>query len=221
MKGTLCALLALCSAASAVEATSAQPSPQAPQEIPYFDMNIFSISYAWMKDCNNGLSVDELMGATLTLGQTFGETGDSYHSWYGRTGYLFGRESYPTYYASDSVRCEQSIIPVILGYTYHYKCTEELSTYVGAHAGFHYSKTHKKSSETFIRRIRSHTKFAPTVGLDFGATYKINKRISWNIGVNIDTSFSLYKEHNCVGFADISRENALTTTLHTGILVTF
>lgn len=232
--GTLCALLALSATAYAVDsATPAPAMPQEPMEKPYFDMNLFSVSYAWMKDINNGLSVDNLYGGTLMLGQSFGENSQYYHTWYAKTGYLFGKGSSittlntPTAYAAS--RCEQSIIPVTIGYTFNYKWLDQMSTYVGAQAGFHYSKTHKKaasidtsdSSWSEEARQRTHTKFAPTLGLEVGATYKFNKRISWDLGVNFNTTLSINKEKTDPGSAEISTKTAFTTTFHTGILITF
>lgn len=240
MKGALFALMALGAATHAADTASpALTMPQTPQEKFYFDMNLFSVSFAWMKDVNNGLTVDDLMGGTLSLGQSFGETDRYYHTWYARTGYLFGRDSFLTNtYKSTRPQIypgkysyEQSIIPVTLGYSFHYKWTDHLSTYVGAQAGFYYSKTYKKVGANYRYYLnqdqltplsvkRSHTKFTPTIGLELGVVYKFTKRISWDTGVNFNTTFNLIKEGGTIQ-PIYTKEDAFTATVHTGILITF
>lgn len=219
IKGIICAMVAFGAAAHAAGTVdSAQILPQQTPEKPYFDMNLLTVSYAWMMDINSGLTINNVMGGTITAGQSFGETSQSYHTWYAQTGYLFGKgsEEMDTYYGA---RLEQSIIPVLMGYTYHYKLTEQLSAYAGAQAGFYYSKTHKSVENNFIRV--THTKFAPTVGVEVGATYKLSKRVSWDIGVQLNNTFSLDKETDDHFDIGTTSKNAVTTTIHTGILFTF
>jgi len=241
IKGTLCALLSCCAASAADTAAPALTTPQPPMEKPYFDMNLVNVSFAYMKDVNNGLSVDDLAGGTLSLGQSFGETSRYYHTWYARIGYLFGRDSFLTnVYKGDIPRTfpgkysyEQSIIPITLGYTFHYKWTDRLSTYVGAQAGFHYSKSYKKVGASGFRTIvdagmeytspsrkDGHTSLSPTLGLELGIVYKFNKRISWDTGVNFNTTFNLVKEGRTFE-PTYTKEDSFNATFHTGILFTF
>ena len=238
IKGALCALLSCCAANAADTAAPAPTMPQQPEEKLYFDMNLVNVSFAYMKDVNNGLSVDDLAGGTLSLGQSFGETSRYYHTWYARTGYLFGKDPYTItekheYPAGggyvDGYRCEQSIIPVIWGYNFHYKWTDHLSSYIGAQLGFHYSRTYKTSNSSMkspesngdVWSKTRHTKFAPTFGLEAGASYKFNKRASWNIGINFNTTKDLYKEKQVSVDAEVSKKTAFSATIHTGILITF
>lgn len=224
----LCAAMALGAASYAVDTPASAPA--APQT-PYFDMNRVSVSYAWMTGLSDGLTVDNLMGGTLSLGQSFGETEQYYHTWYAQTGYLYGRDSFVTSYQytngdKSGYRFEQSIVPITLGYTFHYKCSDQLSAYVGAQAGAYYSKTKKTSGDIakdkwISIKKDSHTKFAPTLGVEVGAAYKISKRLTWDLGVNFNTTFSLYKEHECVGYSDVIKKDVVTATLHTGIVFTF
>lgn len=237
IKGTLCALLSCCAASAAA---SALTMPQQPEEKLYFDMNLVNVSFAYMKDVNNGLSVDDLAGGTLSLGQSFGETDRYYHTWYARIGYLFGRDSFLTNVTKTSqpqilpgkYSYEQSIIPVTVGYTFHYKWTDQLSTYVGAQTGFHYSKSYKKVGANYHYYLNdedklepltvkdNHNSFSPTLGLELGAVYKFNKRLSWDIGVNFNTTFNLIKEGGTIQFVH-TKEDAFSATFHTGILLTF
>lgn len=242
MKRVLCALLALGFAAQADDAEApALTLPSEPEVTPYFDMNILDVSFAWMKDVNNILSVNNLMGATLTAGQSFGETESYYHTWYGQTGYLCGREaiSTDTYqkYGKPEIypgrySFAQTIIPVILGYTFHYKWTENFSTYIGAQAGFYYSQTQKKvealhnyylnynGEMTPFLSKNGHTQFSPTIGIEAGFVYKINKRISWMAGVSLNNTFNLLKEQVCVDRIYV-KKSAITATFRTGIRFTF
>ena len=240
MKRILCALLALGFAAQADDAEApALTLPSEPEVTPYFDMDLLSISGAWMKGVNSALSVDDLLGTMLSAGQSFGETEDYYHTWFARTGYLFGKRTHLTdEYNSNkpqiypgSYRYEQNIIPVEVGYTFHYKWTEQFSTYIGAHAGFHYSSTMKKVKikyenyysqgyDTPLISKRGHTQFSPTIGAELGFVFKFNKRFSWFVSASLNNSFDIVKEDATIQ-SNITKGDAIIATFHTGLLITF
>ena len=170
-----------------------------------------------------------LMGGTLTLGQSFGETETSFHTWYAQTGFLRGKEPLKYWDADSGVRYSQDIIPIVLGYTYNYKFSEGLSAYAGIQAGFYYSKGHKYEKhrqESYWYDYEAKTSinnnsFTPTVGLELGVTYKFSKRISWDLGANFNNTFAIAK-HETEQFTATSKDtNAVTATIHTGIIITF
>lgn len=224
LKGVLCALLAFGAVSYATE--PATPALTTPQSTPYFDMNRVSVSYAYMRDLGHGLNVDDLMGGTLTLGQSFGETETSFHTWYAQTGFLRGKEPFKSWSQNGGSKFSQSIIPIVLGYTYNYKFTESLSAYAGLQAGFYYSKAHQygdcvHGSEWYAKTAVNTSSFTPTVGLELGVAYKITKRISWDLGANFNNTFGVSKHGVDPHDTTYSKENAVTATIHTGIIITF
>lgn len=180
----------------------------------------FDLEVGYMTDLNNGLSVDWLYGGTIGTSYVFNATKDDFH----KAGFQIG-----VYYGSDTYQCgifgqknTQQIIPIMVNYEYHRNVSDKFTAYVGARAGAFISKTQRKQMN-FPSKM-SHTRVAPTVGVDFGLEYEISEKCKWNIGVRFDLSSAMTKEPLYNGVYDSLSpvdEDVVTTTIHTGFSYSF
>ncbi len=175
----------------------------------------FDLEVGYMTDLNNGLSVDWLYGGTIGTSYVFNATKDDFHKAGFHIGVYYGSDTY-NFWGIEQKNTQQ-IIPVMVNYAYHRNINDQFTAYVGARAGAFISKTQQKWADTKL----THTRVAPTVGVDFGFEYEISEKCKWNFGVRFDLSAALIEEADLVAPYITSDEDVVTTTIHTGFSYSF
>lgn len=219
---TLLGILSVLSTTGTAIAQTPVSTPPAESEQIYFDMNRFSVEFGYMFDINNGLSVDNLLGGTFSVGYSFRETPSCYHSVHFTTGMFYGRQTDNFSYANE--RYEQRLIPIMAGYTYHQKLTGELSIFAGIEGGFLYSNiTHRAFVNGVVMEMSS-TKIPVSFGVDLGVSYKFSKRITWDTGIKFQGALGINRDKSWFATeGGLSSESTFASfaTIHTGITLTF
>ncbi len=204
-------------------------SAAAEEEEFFLDTNNISVEGGYMFDMGNGLSVDHLWGGNLGIGYSFAETSRSYQSLYMKLGLFAGSDTErkvewknePYHY-----KYSQRLIPVTLGYEYHYKLTSAVNVFAGISAGGMYSSSSKKGSgivgegQHFLGFEDPHSSFCAAVGANLGVTYRFAPRWEWTAGVNFLQVFEMTQEIP-TWKQRIEKKSTMTATVYTGITFTY
>lgn len=210
------ALMAL-SAGSALATTDEAPLT-ADDEL---TLACFDLEVGYMMDIDNGLSVDALYGGTVGTSYIFNATSTDFHKVGFSIGIFYGSDTYN--YGSIEQKNSQQIVPVMVNYAYHRSISDKCTAYVGARAGAFISKTQQKFADAGDYKL-THTRVAPTVGVDFGVEYEISEKCKWNIGVRFDFSAALIQESPLPEQTEYELTNdkdVVSATIHTGISYSF
>ncbi len=151
--------------------------------------NFISAEFDWMKDLNNGLTVDKLYGGKIGLGWQFNGTENSYQEAYFNFGMFYGSDS--EMLLNSSFRFKQKLIPICFGWNYHYDLSESVSVYSGLEAGVYMSKASRdydSANDKYFRR-EDYSDWAPVVGVNLGVNWSITQ--SWDMKVGISLNQTL------------------------------
>jgi len=204
-------------------------SAAAEEEEFFLNTNNISVEGGYMFDMGNGLSVDHLWGGNLGIGYSFAETSKSYQSLYMKLGLFAGSDvERTTVYQNEPYhfKYSQRLIPVTLGYEYHYKLTSTVNVFAGISAGGMYSTSSRKGSgiigdQQHIREIKlSHSSFSFAAGANLGVTCRFAPRWEWTTGVNFLQVFDMVREIPS-RFGGSDRSSTMTATVYTGITFTY
>lgn len=211
------ALMAL-SAGSALAATDEAPLTEDDE----LTLACFDLEVGYMMDIDNGLSVDSLYGGTIGTSYIFDATKSDFHKIGFSIGIFYGSDTYQ--YQGVDQKNTQQIVPVMINYAYHRNISDKCTAYVGARAGAFISKTQQKYAWASDFKL-THTRVAPTVGVDFGVEYEVSEKCKWNFGVRFDLSAALIQESPLLEQeytgSVISDKDVVSATIHTGISYSF
>ncbi len=174
--------------------------------------NFISAEFDWMKDLNNGLSVDDLYGGKLGLGWQFNGTENSYMEAYFNIGLLYGSDSEMN--GTSSYKYKQKLIPVCFGWNYHYDLSESVSVYSGLEAGVYMSKASRdaESSNNAYFRREDYSDWTPVIGVNLGVNWSITDSWDMKVGISLhQTLMEIESSHFFRGRDIITQKDCATS----------